>query len=92
MDQKNDSVLFLLQDIKEILFGTALILLAVVVSAMGWLLRDAGFNVEGICLIADILLLAYGAFHIRNGWINHELVEKNGEAQKKEEQGGPHAL
>ncbi len=92
MDKKDDSVLFLLQDIKELLFGTALILLSVAIGIMGWLLRDADFNVEGICLIANILFFAYGGFHIWNGWTAHKLIEENREARKQEEQGGPHAL
>ena len=72
MDTKDDSVLFLLQDIKEILLGIALILLAVAVGIMGWLLRNAAFNAEGICLVADILLFAYGGFHVWNGWTAHK--------------------
>ena len=92
MDKKDDSVLFLLQDIKELLFGTALIHLTVAIGFMGWLLREADFNVEGICLIANILLFAYGGVHVWNGWNAHRLTEKNAKPQKQEEQGGPHAL
>ncbi len=92
MDKNNDSVLFLLQDIKEILLGIALILLAVAVGVMERLLRDADFEVGGICLMVSILLFAYGGFHVWNGWTAHKLMEKNAEPQKQEEQGGPHAL
>ena len=91
MDKKDDSVLSLLQDIKEILLGIALILTSVGVGVMGRLLEDAYFDVGAICLIANILLFAYGGVHVWNGWNAHRLTEKNAKPQKQEEQGGPHA-
>ena len=88
MDKKDDSVLFLLQDIKELVFGIALILLGGILLYASIL--DSG-AVELFALLG-LPVLAYGVFHIWNGWTNHKPVEKNGEGKKKEEQGGPHAL
>ena len=88
MDKKNDSVLFLLQDIKELVFGIALSLLGgilIVASTLDW-------GANELFLILSLPVLAWGVFHVWNGWTNHELVEKNGETPKQDEQGGSHAL
>ena len=88
MDTRDDSVLFLLRDIKELVFGIALSLLGGILlfaSTLDW-------GADELFLILSFPGLAYGIFHLWNGWTNHKLVEKNGEVQKKEEQGGPHAL
>ncbi|WP_295761852.1 hypothetical protein [uncultured Oscillibacter sp.] len=85
MNKDNDNVLSLLQDIKELLFGAVLIL-------AGWIFILAPFNEEIPLWICGLPFFAYGGFHVWNGWTKHELVEKNGETQKEEEQGGPHAL
>ena len=82
MDQKNESVLRLLQDIKEMLFGIALILLGGIM-----VIRDS----DGLILLGGVFLLLYGAYHVWNGK-NHELSEKNDESQKQEQQGGSHGL
>ena len=89
MDQKDDGVLRLLQDIKEMLFGIALILLG------GIMVTTKSNGIislfDAIILLGGICLLLYGAYHVWNGK-NHELGEKNGEPQNKEQQGGSHAL
>ena len=87
MDKKDDNVLFLLQDIKELIFGIALSLLG------GILLLFASLDSSAVELfvLLSLPVLAYGIYHIWNGWTNHELIEKKDEPQKKEEQGGPHA-
>lgn len=88
MDKKDDSVLFLLQDIKELIFGIALSLLG------GILLLFASLDSGAVELfvLLSLPVLAYGIFHIWNGWNAHRLTEKNAKPQKQEEQGGPHAL
>ena len=79
MDKNNDSVLFLLQDIKELVFGIAL-------SLLGGILLFAS-SASGLFLILSLPVLAYGIFHIWNGWTRHELIEKNDRAVKE---GEPH--
>lgn len=73
MDPKNDGVLRLLQDIKEMLFGIALILLGGIM-----IITD-----DGLILFGGVFLLLYGAYCVWNGK-NRELSEKNDESQKQE--------
>lgn len=80
MDKKEEGVLFLLQDIKELLLGTALILLGIALILLGWALRD-DVDAEFLYWIAAPVVLAYGGFHVWNGWTRHELVEENPESQ-----------
>ena len=73
MDPKNDGVLRLLQDIKEMLFGIALIRLGGIM-----IITD-----DGLILFGGVFLLLYGAYCVWNGK-NRELSEKNDESQKQE--------
>ena len=74
MDPKNDGVLRLLQDIKEMLFGIALILLGGIM-----IITD-----DGLILLGGVFLLLYGAYCVWNGK-NRELSERNDESQKQEQ-------
>ncbi|MCI8330292.1 MAG: hypothetical protein HFG02_12075 [Oscillibacter sp.] len=85
MNTKNDGTLCLLRDIKDIFFGIALILL-------GGIAVLAPANDEVPFWVAGLLLLAYGASYVWNGWAAHKQTEEHGELQNQEEQGGPHAL
>jgi len=80
MDKKNDSVLYLLQDIKELLLGMALVLFAIALILLGLALIDS-FNSEFLFIVGPIVL-AYGGFHIWHGWTAHKLVEKKDDASK----------
>lgn len=82
MDKKDDSVLSLLQDIKEILLGIALILFAIALILLGLALRN-DFNSEILYWIAGPVVLAYGGFHTWNGWTRHEVIQKNDESPKQ---------
>lgn len=82
MASKSDDVLFLLRDIKEMLFGIALILL-------GGIMVIAEF--DDLISFGGVFLLLYGAYCVWNGK-NRELSEKNDEPPKQEQQGGPHAF
>ena len=85
MNMNNDSVLFLLQDIKELVFGIALSLLGgilVFASTLDW-------EADELCLILSFPVLAWAAFHIWNGWTRHKLIEKSEGAPRK---GDSHAL
>ena len=89
MDKKNDGMLQLLQDIKELLLGLALILLAIGVFLLGWILRDmSSVNADELGGLAGLVLLAFGAFHVWNGWTAHTVQEKP--AENEPSQGGPH--
>ena len=82
MDKKDDSVLSLLQDIKEILLGIALILFAIALILLGLALRN-DFNSEILYWIAAPVVLAYGGFHTWNGWTRREVIQKNDESPKQ---------
>ncbi len=73
MGQKEYSVPQLLRDIKEMLFGIALILLGGIM-----IITD-----DGLILFGGVFLLLYGAYCVWNGK-NRELSEKNDESQKQE--------
>jgi len=70
---KNDSVLYLLQDIKELLLGIALVLFAIALILLGGISTD-------FLYIVGAVVLAYGGLHIWRGWTAHELIEKKGGA------------
>ena len=82
MDKKDDSVLSLLQDIKEILLGIALILFAIALILLGLALRN-DFNSEILYWIAGPVVLANGGFHTWNGWTRREVIQKNDESPKQ---------
>ncbi len=69
MDKNNDSVLYLLQDVKELLLGAALVLFAIALILLG------GVWTEFLYIVGAVVLI-YGGFHIWNGWTSHELIEK----------------
>ena len=70
MDKKDDSVLFLLQDIKELVFGIALILLGGILLYASIL--DSG-AVELFALLG-LPVLAYGVFQMWNTQIGRAHV------------------
>lgn len=85
MDTKDDSILFLLQDIKELVF-------AIAVSLLGGILLFAStvdWDTDELFLILSFPVLGYGIFHIWNGWTHHELMEKRDRTAKE---GDTHAL
>ncbi len=69
MDKNNDSVLYLLQDIKELLLGIALVLFAIALILLGQAATD-------FLYIVGAVVLACGGLFIWHGWSAHELVEK----------------
>ena len=75
MDKEEGGIPRLLQDIKEMLFGIALILLGGIM-----VIRES----DGIIVFGGVFLLLYGAYHVWNGK-NRELSEKNGESPKQEQ-------
>lgn len=85
MDTKHDSVLFLLQDIKELIFGLALCFLGGILMFASTLDWDA----DELFLVLSLPVLAWGVFHIWNGWTRHEVIEKREDAQRG---GDSHAL
>ena len=73
MNKNSDSVLFLLQDIKELAFGIALSLLGGILLCASPLDWDA----DELFLILSFPVLVYGAFRIRNGGGSHVLSITN---------------
>lgn len=67
-----DGVLALLQDIKELLYGAALLLLGGMLSLPA-LLLGSWF---ALLLFLSIPLTLSGLLYIRHGWRTHEVVEK----------------
>ena len=65
MDHYSENTLKLLQDIKELLLGIALLLLA-------WLTSGDVFL---LLLVAGLIIILYGGVHIWHGWTAHEVVE-----------------
>lgn len=89
MDKKSDGMLQLLQDIKELLLGLALILLAISVLLLGWILENtSSLSIITLADLVGLILLAFGAFHVWNGWTAHTVQEKP--AENEPSQGGPH--
>lgn len=74
MDEKDGGVSRLLRDIKEMLFGIALILLGGIM-----VITES----DGLILFGGVFLLLYGAYRVWNGK-NRELSEKNDEPPKQE--------
>jgi len=73
MDKNNDSVLYLLQDIKELLLGAGLVLFAIALILLGRVTAE-------FLYIAGAVLLACGGLFLWHGWSSHELAEKKGGA------------
>ena len=67
----NDAVLALLQDIKDILYGIALLVLSGILCAAGILIGNIGllFSFFGIAVCIA------GIFYARHGHRHHEVVE-----------------
>ncbi len=84
MNKNSDSVLFLLQDIKELAFGIALSLLGGILLCASPLDWDA----DELFLILSFPVLVYGAFRIRNGGGSHVLIKTNNSPKE----GDIHAL
>ena len=68
----NDAVLVLLQDIKDILYGIALLLMGSVllIAAVVW---NAALAI--LLLIPGVGLCVFGIFYARHGHRHHEVVE-----------------
>jgi len=73
---KNDSVLYLLQDIKELLLGVGLVLAAIALILLGQVSTE-------FLYIVGAVVLACGGLFIWHGWTAHELVEKKDDASKE---------
>lgn len=70
--KETDGILALLQDIKDILYGIALLLL-------GGILCLAGLLLGGFLLLltaAGIFVVLAGFLYVRRGYNHHEVVEK----------------
>lgn len=67
-----DGVLAMLQDIKEILYGIALLMLGGILCVTGVLLDGWGL----LLLCAGIFLCGGGAISVHQGYQHHEVVEK----------------
>jgi len=76
MDKNNDSALYLLQDVKELLMGVGLVLFAVALILLGRV------STEGLYIVGAVVLACGGLFLWR-GWTAHELVEKKDDAPKE---------
>jgi hypothetical protein len=68
----NDAILALLQDIKEELYGIALMLLSGILCIVGAVLGDWGL----LLLAVGVFLLLGGFMVTRHGFSMHEVVEK----------------
>jgi hypothetical protein len=68
----NDAILVLLQDIKEILYGIALMLLSGILCIVGAVLGGWGL----LLLAVGVLLLFGGCLYARHGLSAHEVVDK----------------
>lgn len=73
MDTSTDSILTLLQDIKNLLFGIALLLLGVPFTILGLLLGGWW----ALLLFVSLPVLLAGLLYIWHGWHAHEVVEKS---------------
>ncbi|MCI8738653.1 MAG: hypothetical protein HFG10_00880 [Oscillibacter sp.] len=85
MDHTNEGVLKLLQDIKEILLGIALLLLGGILAGLG--IGLAGLTGGGVFLllpVAGFLILLNGGLHVWYGWTAHHVVEKIDDAEGAE--------
>lgn len=85
MDHTNEGVLKLLQDIKEILLGIALLLLGGILAGLG--IGLAGLTGGGVFLLlpaVGFLILLNGGLHVWYGWTAHHVVEKIDEAEGAE--------
>ena len=67
----NDAVLALLQDIKDILYGIALLVLGGILCAAGILIGDIGL----LLFFLGIAVCIAGIFYARHGHRHHEVVE-----------------
>lgn len=76
MDHYSEGILKLLQDIKELLLGTALLLLGGIFAGLGAGLGGlTGNDVFLLLLVAGLIIILYGGVHIWHGWTAHEVVE-----------------
>ena len=74
----NDAVLALLQDIKDILYGIALLVLGGILCVAGILIGDLAM----LLLFFGIAVCIAGIFYARHGHRHHEVVE-NPDAEPK---------
>ena len=70
----NDAVLALLQDIKDILYGIALLIMGGVLCVAGILLANIGAT-AGIAGIIGLCICIYGIARAHEGHRHHEVVE-----------------
>ena len=85
MDHYSENTLKLLQDIKELLLGIALLLLGGIFTGLGtglaWLTSGDVFL---LLLVAGLIIILYGGVHIWHGWTAHEVVEHQEETPNTE--------
>lgn len=85
MDQQNGGVLKLLQDIKELLLGIALLLSGGILTGLGFVLADlTGTNAFLLFSVAGLVFLPFGGLHVWCGWTAHHVVEKDQEMESAE--------
>lgn len=76
MNHNSEGALKLLQDIKELLLGIALLLLGGILAGLGIALTDmTGYDVFLLLLVAGLIVLFCGGLHLWYGWTAHEVVE-----------------
>ena len=77
MDKKtDDGVLKLLQDIKEMLLGIALLLLGGILAGAGiGMAALTAYEVFLLLPVAGLIIVFLGGTHIWYGWTAHEVVE-----------------
>lgn len=68
----HDGILALLQDIKDILYGIALLLAGGLLCVAGILLGGLGILLSAV----GVVVLLAGLIYARNGYNHHEVVEK----------------
>ena len=74
----NDAILALLQDIKDILYGIALLVMGGVLCVAGILIGNIGM----LLFFGGIAVCIAGIFYARHGHRHHEVVE-NPDAESK---------
>lgn len=83
MNHDNGDILKLLQDIKELLLGIALLLLGGVLAISGiGLTAVTRYDVFLLLPVAGLIVLFLGGIHIWYGWIAHKVVEHPEERSK----------
>ncbi len=69
----NDGILALLQDIKEMLFGLALLLAGIVLCLVGAAV-NGGLGI--LLVVVGFIVAVAGISYVHHGYTHHEVVEK----------------